>query len=56
MDPNKIQLDNLTKNFEFEKISREIDSIKDIEQLRNVTKSYIKLYFKLQETIAELKF
>jgi hypothetical protein len=40
--------------FEYEKISREIDSISDIEQIKNIAKSYVKLYFKQQEVIAEL--
>lgn len=53
MNPDTITLSNINKLFEYEKISREIDSIEDIEQLRNITKSYIKLYFKQQEVILE---
>jgi hypothetical protein len=54
MDPNSINLDNMTKMFEYEKISRDIDSIDDIEVLRNFAKSYIKLYFKQQEVISKI--
>jgi hypothetical protein len=55
MDPNKIELENLSKSFEYFKYSSEIDSIDDIEQLRNIAKSYFKLYLKQQEVIAILK-
>lgn len=54
MDPNKIELENLSKNFEYTKASIEIDSIDDIDVLRNFAKSYIKLYMKQQEVIAKL--
>lgn len=53
MDPSKITLSNMNKLFEFEKLSRDIDSIDDINELRLITKSYIKLYLKQQEVIAE---
>lgn len=54
MSPNDIKLDNLSKIFEYEKISREIDSCNDLEVLKNISKSYVKLYFKQQETVASL--
>ena len=54
MDPNDIKLDNLSKIFEYEKISREIDSCNDIELLRNIAKSNIKLFFQQEEAIASL--
>lgn len=55
MDPNSITLDNISKLFEYEKIARDIDSIDDIETLRNIAKSHIKLYLSQQEVIANLK-
>jgi hypothetical protein len=55
MDPDKISLDNMSKLFEYEKLSRDIDSIDDLETLRNLAKSYIKLYFSQQEVIASIK-
>ena len=54
MDPDKIQLENLSKNFEYVKASMEIDSIDDLENLRNISKSYIKLYLKQQEVLSEM--
>ena len=39
--------------WDHEKISRDIDSIDDITKLRSIAKSYIKLYLKQQEVIAE---
>jgi hypothetical protein len=52
MNPNNIELENMNKLFEYEKLSRDIDSIEDIETLRNYAKSYIKLYLKQQEVIS----
>jgi uncharacterized Fe-S cluster-containing MiaB family protein len=49
-----IELKSINKLFEFEKISRDIDSISDIEIMRNFAKLYIKLYFKQQEILLNL--
>jgi hypothetical protein len=54
MDPDKITLEDFNKMFEYEKISRDIDSINDPEVLRNLSKSYVKLYLKQQEVISKL--
>jgi len=54
MNPDKICLNSINKLFEYEKISREIDSIDDIKILKDYAKSYIKLYFKQQEVISQL--
>jgi len=54
MDPSEIELENFTKSFEYEKLSREIDSCNDIEYLKNIAKSYIKLFFKQQENLTAL--
>ena len=54
MDPDKIQLENLSKSFEYFKLASEIDEISSIEELKNVAKSYIKLYFKQQETLLSM--
>jgi len=54
MDPNKIELENLSKSFEYFKMSLEIDSIHDIDDLKTIAKSYCKLYLKQQEIISEL--
>lgn len=54
MHPNDISLSDMNKLFEYEKISREIDDCEDVEYLRNLTKSYIKLYMKQQEVLKDL--
>ena len=54
MDPNKIELDNLSKSFEYFKVSSEIDSIDDVTELKNIAKCYYKLYLKQQEVISNL--
>lgn len=54
MDPSEISLSDINKLFEYEKISREIDECGDIELLRNLTKSYIKLYMKQQEVLVNI--
>jgi len=51
MDPDKIKLENLNKSFEYFKYALEIDNIDDIETLKNVAKSYYKLYLKQQEVL-----
>jgi hypothetical protein len=53
MNPDNIQLEDVNKMFEYEKLSRDIDSIDDIEVLRNYSKSYIKLYLKQQEVVSK---
>jgi len=52
MDPDKINLENLSKSFEYYKVATEIDAIDCTDTLRNIAKSYIKLYFKQQEVIS----
>jgi hypothetical protein len=54
MDPNKIELENLSKSFEYFKIASEIDSIEDIEKIKNIAKCYYKLYLKQQEVVLSL--
>jgi hypothetical protein len=54
MDPNDIILEDMNKMFEYEKTARDIDSIEDIEVIKDLTKSYIKLYLKQQEVVSKL--
>lgn len=54
MDPNEIELESLTKLFEYEKYSRLVDECTDINFLKTMTKSYIKLYLKQQETLTHI--
>ena len=39
MDPDKISLENLSKSFEYFKVSSEIDKVEDIEQIKTIAKS-----------------
>ena len=52
MDPDTIELKNLSKSFAYQKLASEIDNCDDREELRNVANSFIKLYYKQQETMA----
>jgi hypothetical protein len=54
MNPNSITLESINKLFEYEKISRDIDSIDDIEIIKDFTKLYAKLYLKQQEVVSKL--
>lgn len=53
MNPNDIDLENLEKNFEYFKISSEIDSINDIDTIKNIAKCFCKLYYKQQEVVSK---
>jgi hypothetical protein len=52
MDPNDIELSNLSKSFAYQKLATQIDECDDRDELRNIAKSFIKLYYKQQETMA----
>jgi hypothetical protein len=54
MNPDEITLENLNKSFEYVKFSNQIDTINDIEDLRNLAKCYFKLYLKQQEVLGNL--
>jgi len=54
MDPNDIVLEDLSKSFEYIKACKEIDTIDDPEDLRNISKAYMKLYMKQQEVLSTM--
>lgn len=54
MNPDSIQLSNLSKSFEYVKFCKEVDDIEDIDNLKNLLKCYFKLYLKQQEVVSEL--
>lgn len=54
MNPDDVILENINKLFEYEKLSRDIDNIDDINLIKNFAKSYIKLYLKQQEVVSKL--
>jgi len=54
MDPDKVELENLSKSFEYFKVAAEIDSIVNLDDAKNTAKCYFKLYLKQQEVVAQL--
>ena len=54
MNPDEVTLENLNKSFEYVKFSNQIDTINDIEDLKNLAKCYFKLYLKQQEVLGKL--
>ena len=52
MDPNDIEIKGLEKSFAYQKIAAEIDSCDDHDTLKNIAKSFCKLYYKQQETMS----
>jgi hypothetical protein len=54
MDPDEIELENLSKSFEYFKYASEIDSMTNIEDIKKVAKCYFKLYLKQQEVVSNI--
>ena len=54
MDPSDIVLDTTFRMFQYEKLSREIESCNDIDELKNMCRCYIKLHLKHQEVAAQM--
>ena len=54
MDPDQITLENLSKSFEYTELAKEIDSCDDRDILKDIAKSYAKLYLKQQEVVSRL--
>ena len=52
MDPDSIELTNLAKSFAYQKIATDIDNCDDRDILKNIAKSFCKLYYKQQETMS----
>lgn len=52
MDPDQIELKNLSKSFAYQQIASDIDNCNDCEMLKNIAKSFAKLYYKQQETMS----
>ena len=51
MNPDSIELINLSKQFAYTKVASEIYSCDDRDELKNIAKSFCKLYYKQQETM-----
>lgn len=54
MNPENLELETISKLFEYEKISRELDSCTNIDLMRNLCKCYVKLYMKQEEVVSNL--
>lgn len=56
MELNDIVLNDISNLFRYEKISREIDEIDDVNELKLLCKYQSKLYIKQQEVLTDLKW
>ena len=54
MDPSEIQLESTAKMFEYEKLSRAIENCDNMDELKQMTRAFIKLYLKHQEVAANV--
>ena len=54
MNPDDITLVNTTQQFEYEKISREIDSCSNVDDLRQMCKFLVKLEMKTRANYSEI--
>jgi hypothetical protein len=54
MNPNDIKLEDMNKAFEYEKLARDIDALNSMDDLKNLSKCYLKMYLKQQEVISKL--
>ena len=50
MDSNEITLETTSRQFSYEKMSRELEQL-NAEELREMCKCYMKLYLKQQEVL-----
>ena len=54
MDPDDITLGALSKQFAYQKLANEIDGCDSVNKLKDIAKSYAKLYLKQQEVVSSL--
>jgi len=54
MDPSEIELTTTSKMFAYEKFARQIDQIDDLDTLRGIAKTQLKLYLKQQEVVVSM--
>jgi hypothetical protein len=54
MNHEELKLESVSKLFEFEKISRELDTCTNTDLMRNICKCYVKLYLALEERMQDL--
>jgi hypothetical protein len=54
MNPDEISLEGTSKLFLYEKLSREIESMTNLDELRQMTRCFLKLYLKQQEVLTAI--
>jgi hypothetical protein len=54
MNPNDVELNNLNKIFEYERMSRELDNCDNLEEIREKAKYCVKVYLKTLEVYNDL--
>ena len=54
MNPSEIELATTSKMFAYEKFARQIDQIDDLDTLRDIAKTQLKLYLKQQEVVVSM--
>jgi hypothetical protein len=54
MNPNDIELKNLNKIFEYERLSRELDNCNNLNEIKEKAKYCVKLYLSTIETYTDL--
>jgi hypothetical protein len=54
MNPNNITLESLNLNFEYEKLSREIDTLDDLDDVKNLAKYFMKMNFLQKEIVSKI--
>ena len=54
LDPESVKLSSLNKQFEYEKIARELDECNDLELMRRAAKCFLKLQLKQLETLSAI--
>lgn len=55
MNPDDIKLEKLSKEFQYHRVAKDIDSIDDIDNLKIVAKTWVKLYLKQQEVLSNIE-
>lgn len=51
LNHENLKLENLSKIFQFETVSRDIDTISSVEDLKMLAKYFLKMYYKQQELL-----
>jgi hypothetical protein len=55
INPDEVKLSELTKQFEYARMSNEIDNCDNVEEIRLAAKCYVKLYLSTLEAMVSIK-